>query len=148
MRFRYLADPLFLGCVILYFVNRLVIKRFVGSGFCHDHLNDLICIPFWVPIMVFLMRKVGLRRHDDPPGADEILIPLVMWSAIFELYLPRVRYFEHLATPDCVDVLYYALGGLLASVVWQIIYRERGRIRSQPGQDALRPRSGQAAVLP
>jgi hypothetical protein len=132
MPFRYLADPLFLGCVVLYFANRFLIKRFVAGGFFHDHLNDLMCIPFWVPIMVFLMRKVGLRGDDAPPRADEILIPLVMWSAIFELYLPRVRYFEHLATSDCVDVLYYAIGALVASLVWQITYRDRGRADSRP----------------
>lgn len=123
MRFRYLADPLFLLCVALYFVNRFVVKRFVGEGFFHDHLNDMICIPFWVPIMVFLLRRTGLRRDDGPPRADEILIPLVMWSAIFELYLPHVRYFEHLATADYVDVLYYTIGAFAASVLWQVMYR-------------------------
>jgi len=123
MRFRYLADPLFVFCVVLYFVNRFLIKRFVGEGFFHNHLNDLICIPFWVPIMVFLLHKSGLRKDDGPPRADEILIPLVMWSAIFELYLPHVTYFEHLATADHVDILFYTLGALGASVVWQLVYR-------------------------
>ena len=131
MRFRYLRDPLFLGCVTLYFVNRLLLKRFVAGGFFHDHLNDLICIPFWVPIMVFLMRKTGLRRDDLPPHADEILIPLILWSAIFELYLPHVRYFSHLAVADSADVLYYAVGGLLASVVWQVTYKDRARSDSE-----------------
>ncbi len=137
MRFRYLADPLFLGCVILYFANRFLIKQFVVGGFFHDHLNDLMCIPFWVPIMVFLLRKAGLRRDDGPPRADEILIPLVMWSAIFELYLPRVRHFEHLTVADSVDVLWYTIGGLLASVVWQVTYRDRGRVDRDPPPAAL-----------
>jgi hypothetical protein len=123
MRFRCLADPLFVFCVALYFVNRFLIKRFVPVAFFHDHLNDLICIPLWVPIMLFLLRKVGLRKGDGPPRADEILIPVVMWSAIFELYLPHVRYFEHLATADYVDVLYYTIGALAASAVWQVVYR-------------------------
>jgi hypothetical protein len=125
MRFRYLADPLFVFCVVLYFANRFLIKRFVGGGFFHDHLNDLICIPFWVPIMVFLLRKVGLRKDDGPPRADEVLIPLVMWSAIFELYLPHVRYFERLATGDYTDILCYVTGAFAASLVWQVLYRIR-----------------------
>jgi len=125
MRFRYLRDPLFVGSVIVYFVNRFLIKRLVVGGFVHDHLNDLICIPFWVPIMVFLLRRAGLRRDDDPPHADEILIPLVMWSAIFELYLPHVKYFERLALADYADIFYYALGALAASVFWQVWYERR-----------------------
>jgi len=125
MRFRYLRDPLFLVCVALYFTNRFVLKHLVAGGFLHDHFNDLLCIPFWVPIMVFLMRKAGVRGDDAPPHAEEILIPLVMWSAIFELYLPRVGYFEGLAVADHTDILWYAIGALAASVVWGIVYRDR-----------------------
>lgn len=127
MRFRYLTDPLFVGCVVLYFANRFLIKPLTAGGFFHDHLNDRICIPFWVPIMVFFLRRAGLRPDDVPPRAEEILVPLVMWSAIFELYVPRMRWFEHLATSDFADILYYTIGALLASVVWEITYRDRGR---------------------
>ena len=127
MRFRYLADPLFRGCVVLYFVNRFLIRRLVSGGFFHDHLNDLICIPFWVPIMVFALRKLGLRNDDGPPRSDEILVPLLVWSAVFELYLPHVRYFERLAVSDYVDILYYAIGALAASVFWGVKYRGRDR---------------------
>jgi len=127
MRFRYLADPLFVGCLILYFLNRFLIKRLVSGGFFHDHLNDLICIPFWAPIMVFLMRKLGVRRDDAPPHADEILAPLVMWSAIFEIYLPHVKHFHHLAVADCADVLWYTVGALGASVMWQLTYKDHPR---------------------
>jgi hypothetical protein len=125
MRFRYLADPLFLVCLVLYFVNRFLIKHLVGGGFFHDHLNDLICLPFWVPILVLLKSKLGLRADDDPPHPDEILIPLIVWSAVFELYLPHVRYFQGLATSDPEDILWYVVGGLLASVVWPLTYRTR-----------------------
>lgn len=133
MRFRYLADPLFLGCLVLYFVNRFGLKHLVAGGFLHDHLNDLICIPFWVPIMVFLMRKAGVRGDDAPPQAEEILIPLVMWSAIFELYLPRVGYFEGLAVADHTDILWYAIGALAASAIWGIVYQDR----KQPDRGSL-----------
>jgi len=136
MRFRYLTDPLFLVCVVLYFVNRFVLKHVVAAGFLHDHLNDLICIPFWVPIMVFLMRKARLRGDDAPPQAEEILIPLVLWSAIFELYLPRVGLFRGLAVSDHVDILWYAVGALVASVVWGITYRDRKQPGGEPVESA------------
>jgi hypothetical protein len=124
MKFRYLKDPLFVVCVFLYFLNRLLIKHFMQAGFFHDHLNDLICIPFWVPIMIFTLRKLRLRRDEGPPRADEIIIPLIMWSAIFEIYLPRVSYFEWLATSDFTDIFWYAAGALMASVIWDSTYRE------------------------
>ncbi|NIM06309.1 MAG: hypothetical protein GTO55_07980 [Armatimonadetes bacterium] len=141
MKFPYLRDPLFIGCLILYFVNRWLIKPLVAGGFFHDYLNDLICIPFWVPIMVFALRRLGLRSDDGPPRADEILIPLLMWSAIFELFLPRTRYFEGLAISDYVDVLWYAIGALVASVFWNIRYKRQNEtpeqmVRAEPGRPA------------
>ncbi len=131
MKFRYLTDPLFLGCFVFYFINRLVIKHFVATGFFHDHLNDLICIPFWVPIMVFLMRKTGLRGNDGPPRGPEILLPIVLWPPIFELILPRVRYFNHLATSDYTDILWYVIGALVASVIWEAMYKSNAPVSTQ-----------------
>ena len=48
------------------------------NDFSRDSLNDVICIPFWVPIMLFIMKKAGLRREDGPPTGSEILIPLIL----------------------------------------------------------------------
>src|SRR4051794_34888809 len=107
MRFRYLKDPLFLCSVALYFVNRWLLKRYLSNEFSRDYLNDVICIPFWVPIMLFIMRKTQLRRDDCAPKGSEILIPLIVWSFVFELYLPTVPFFRHLATSDCRDIVSY-----------------------------------------
>ena len=61
MRFLYLYR-LFLFCVLSYFVNRWVFKAYWTSGFVHEHLNDLICIPFWVPIMLWSTTAWPVRR--------------------------------------------------------------------------------------
>ena len=122
MRFRYLADPLFLFCVTLYFVNRWVLKPYFPNDFSRDSLNDVICIPFWIPIMLFIMRKLHLRTDDEPPRGSEIIIPLIFWSWFFEVYLPFVPFFKPLATSDSKDILSYTIGALFAAVFWKIWY--------------------------
>src|ERR1700722_10429442 len=114
MRFRYLKDPLFLFCVSLYFFNRWILKPYVPNEFSQDYLNDVICIPFWIPIMLFTMRKIGLRNNDAPPKASEILIPLLIWSWVFEAYLPFTDFFKRWATSDYLDIFAYTVGACLA----------------------------------
>jgi hypothetical protein len=75
VRYRYLKDPLFLFCLGLYFINRWVLKPYFPNEISRSYLNDLICLPFWVPIMLFIMRKTGLRGDDAPPRACELLSP-------------------------------------------------------------------------
>lgn len=119
--FRYLRDGLFLSCLFLYLVNRWVLKTLVPNVLSQSYLNDLLCIPFWVPIMLFGMRASGLRRNDSPPAAHEILIPLLLWSLLFEFILPY-WILENVAISDFNDVLCYTLGAFVAGVYWKFAY--------------------------
>lgn len=122
MQFRYLRDPLFVTSVVIYFVNRLVLKRVWTEGFLHDHLNDILCIPVWVPVMLWTVRRLGLRRHDEPPDAIEVIVPLVVWSWTFEILLPGSELLGRYCTADHRDVLYYAAGAFGAAVFWRCWY--------------------------
>jgi len=124
--FRYLRDRLFLACVAAYFINRLVLKRIWVSGFVHDHFNDLICIPFWVPVMLWIERSIGLRRRDGPPDAMEIAVPLVVWSWTFEVFLPARGWLGPHCAADHRDVLWYSVGALAASLAWRRRYGDEG----------------------
>jgi hypothetical protein len=124
MRFKYLKDPLFLACVLLYFINRWILKGLVPTGFFHSHMNALLCIPFWLPIMLFFQKKAGLRKSDDPPYAHEILLAVILWSWIFEILLPRVPFFYPYCFSDYKDILFYALGGLAAGLFWNWRYTQ------------------------
>lgn len=123
MPFRYLSDPLFLACFFAYWVNRLLEARGMSAPVFRGYLNDLICIPFWIPILVWVQRRLRLRRHDAPPQSYEIAIPLVIWAAVFEVILPTTPTWAGLAVPDPNDVLCYALGGLVAVHFWGWWYR-------------------------
>jgi hypothetical protein len=122
VRFGYLRDPLFLLCVATYFVNRFVLKAIWKTGFVHESLNDLICIPFWVPIMLFAQRMAGMRDGDDRPRPSEIVIPLIVWSWLFEIILPETRWLGDWCVADYMDVFYYTLGALVAAVFWRWWY--------------------------
>jgi hypothetical protein len=136
MPFRYLRDPLFLASVALYFVNRLVLRPAIYGGalgsFLHGSLNDVLCIPFWVPIMVWMMRKTGLRTHDDAPTGMEILVPLLLWAWFFELVLPKVAAFKGLATSDAGDVLCYTVGAAIAVGAWDRVYGNGNILKPTP----------------
>lgn len=124
MRFRYLKDPLFVFCVLLCFANRWVLKPYFPNTFFRGYLNDVICLPFWVPIMLFIMRRIRLRTDDLPPQSWELLIPLLLWSWVFEMYLPSTETFRGLAISDYRDILSYASGALFAGVFWKIWYAQ------------------------
>jgi hypothetical protein len=125
MSFAYLRDPLFLVSVAAYFFNRFAVKPLTDGSFFHAHLNDLICIPFWVPIMIYLQHRIGLRPISTPPLAHEIVIPLLIWSWTFELFLPQSGWLGESCVADYRDVIYYAAGATVAALFWRSYYAEK-----------------------
>ncbi len=138
MAYKYLRDPLFVFCFALYFANRWLFKPLLPNTFSQCYLNDLICIPFWVPIMLHFLRRLHLRADDAPPQSYEILIPLVLWSLLFELWLPNTPLLQGRAISDHTDILFYTLGGLLASLFWKRWYRIKGRLPAGTACASLR----------
>jgi hypothetical protein len=128
MRFRYLKDPLFLFCCGVYFANRMVFKLLWSATFFHNHLNDLLCVPFWVPIMLAGLRRFGLRTHDGRPNASEIIVPLIIWAAAFEIFLPTWGPLKGVAFADHRDVFFYTLGALIAALFWAKYYFRPHRV--------------------
>ena len=122
MAFGYLKDPLFLLCFTAYWVNRCLEARDLSPSVLRSYLNDLICIPFWIPIILWISRRLRLRQHDGPPQGSEVVIPMLIWAVVFELVLPATRGWSHLAHADPYDVLCYALGACLAVLVWKWRY--------------------------
>lgn len=114
-RFGYLRDPLFLLAAASYALNRGWFKRLAPAGFFHNHFNDLLLIPAALPVVLWVQRAVGWRRHDDPPSWSEAALHAGVWSVICEFVGPR---FLHSGTADVGDLAAYALGGLVACLWW------------------------------
>jgi len=149
--FGYLKDPLFLVCFAAYWVNWSLEGYGVRVPLLRSYLNDLICIPFWIPIMLWVNRKLGLRRHDAPPLGHEIVIPMLLWAVVFEVVLPATHGWAGLAFADPYDVLCYALGACAGALFWAWWYGREGRparqdsrpgsLRTSRSSDALVPRA-------
>lgn len=125
MRFGYIKDPLFVVCFSAYWTNTYLEKLDLSPGLLRSYLNDLICIPFWIPIMLWGERQLGLRRHDDPPHAFEVIIPLLIWSFVFEVVLPRLPVWTGKAVADPIDVFCYVVGAFMSVAFWGWWYRRR-----------------------
>ena len=122
MGFAYLKDPVFLMCFCLFWINRNLEQCELSTPLLRSYLNDIICIPFWVPIMLWMQKKTGLRKHDRPPESFEIVIPLVVWAVLFEVVIPGHREWAVPAVADPYDVLCYSVGSLVAVVTWRWYY--------------------------
>ena len=116
-RFGYLADPLFVFSLTLYCLCRWVLKpHHVGGWLVHDYLNDLLCLPLLVPIILRIQSQLRIRRHDRPPTVFELVHNWIVFSVVFELVIPRLPQFR--STADPWDVVAYLVGGLLGYVCW------------------------------
>jgi hypothetical protein len=71
--------------------------------------------------MLFIQRRLGLR-DDGPPRPGELVIPLILWSWVFEIILPATDWFGDRCVADHLDIVYYALGALGAAVFWRWWY--------------------------
>jgi hypothetical protein len=117
-RFHYLADPVCLSAAVAYCANRWLLKPGGCAGaLCHSYLNDLLCLPLFLPLILCIQAKLGIRRHDGPPAFLEVLHNWIVFSVLYELVLPRMPGFYTVADPW--DVLAYLAGGAAAYLVWQ-----------------------------
>ena len=117
--FLYCLDRVCLAALAVYLCNRWIFKPLWGSAFpfLRDYLNDVLCIPLFLPPVLLVHRLLRLRRHDRPPTAFELLFHLAIWSVCFEVVAPALPQFFR-TTADPLDVAAYAVGAGVAGLVW------------------------------
>jgi hypothetical protein len=130
-QFRYLADPICMGAVVVYLVNRIWLKPLGISGtFGQWYLNDVLCLPLFLPVILWVQRRMGLREHDGPARVWEVLQHWGIFSILFEVILPRFpEYFR--TTADAWDVVAYWVGGMGAWMWWR--WRMERQVQENPG---------------
>ena len=116
-RFAYARDPVCLASWALYGCNRLLVPWSVKGPLLRYHFNDVLFIPAVLPLMLWVHRKLGLRRDDGPPRADEVWLHLAVWSVAAEGVAPLL---SRRATGDVWDVAAYAAGALGAQLLWRL----------------------------
>jgi ubiquinone/menaquinone biosynthesis C-methylase UbiE len=132
--FRYALEPICLSACALYILNRWLIQPAFSWPFLHRYFDDILLIPAALPIILGIQRWWGLRGHDRPPTAAEILGHWAIWSLIAELIGPHLFPW---VVGDLVDVVAYALGAVLAGTWWNRAgLRERITAAMQPSSVA------------
>jgi len=124
-RFGYLQDRLCGISLAAYALNRLVVRPHLAGffhshldwawPFLHSHFDDLLLMPAALPVVLWLQRLFGLRKHDRPPSWPEMLSHLIVWSVMCKIVGPI--YF-HIGAADPGDVLFFAAGGVAACLWW------------------------------
>lgn len=118
--FRYVADPVCLASLWLYLTNRLILKPLdLGGVISRHYLNDLLCLPLLLPMILYAQRRIGLRRHDSPPRTWEIVQHWLVFSIVFEVVIPRFPQLFR-STADPLDVVAYLVGGAIAAAFWTV----------------------------
>jgi hypothetical protein len=115
-RFRYVFDPLCLGCSAFYALNRWGLKPHTHIAFFRNWFNDLLLIPCALPPLLLLHRWLKLRRHDEAPTAAEVFGHLAFWSVLFEVAGPHMM---RGVTGDWRDVIAYTVGAVIALIYWR-----------------------------
>jgi hypothetical protein len=114
-RFGYLRDPLFLLASGAYALNRWVLKPLIPSPFLHNHFNDLLLIPAALPVMLWVQRRLDLRKQDGMPTWPEVLMHWAIWSIVCEWIGP---FYCHMGVADIWDVVAYGVGAIVAALWW------------------------------
>jgi hypothetical protein len=119
--FRYIDDPICVGSMALYVLNRWVLKpHHIGGWLVHDYLNDLLCLPIFMPIILRLQSALGIRRHHLQPTFFELIHNWVIFSVLYYFVFPRLSAFSSVADPW--NSVAYLVGGIAAYVCWRFFY--------------------------
>ncbi|HEX5243833.1 MAG TPA: hypothetical protein VFW23_11275 [Tepidisphaeraceae bacterium] len=134
-KFHFFGDPICLASMIIYAVNRWYFKpHHIGGAFTQGYVNDLLCLPLFLPLILGVQRLIGLRKHDAPPRMWEVVQHAIIFSILFEVILPRYPRQFH-TTADPWDAVAYLVGGVCAWMGWKLLAAAQRRGRQLASDD-------------
>jgi hypothetical protein len=101
------------------------------TNFFGSYFNDLICIPFWLPIVLLVTKYIGFRGHDEPPDWLELGFYVLLWSIIFEYVCPVYGKYFNYPVADPWDIVCYAIGAVIAWFFWNFNITDKTQIINQ-----------------
>ncbi len=117
-------NPYFFLAVLLFAANQMIEAAGIVVPALHSYLDDLLCLPIVLAIVLGVQRKVIVRDADYLLPASHTLFAVALYGLLFEVLLP---YFFQRGTADALDWLLYAAGGVLFHTQ---INRQPGRKKS------------------
>lgn len=101
---------IFFGLLIISYLTTLYLKttNVLSSGFWRSYFNDLICIPIILFCATWVLRLFFQNKHLKIDIA-QIIFAVLVFSITFEWIAPK---YYSIHTPDIIDVLCYAVGGI------------------------------------
>jgi hypothetical protein len=137
--FRYLADPVCIAALGIYALARIVLRPLdLETAWMHNYLNDLLCLPLFLPMILRLQTLLHLRSHHRAPRWWEIVQHWLIFSIVFEVILPRYPQMYR-TTADPLDSVAYLAGGTLAALFWWRLPQRLARVITTWLADAPQP---------
>lgn len=126
-KFHFFGDPICLASMIIYAVNRWYLKpHHIGGAFTQGYVNDLLCLPLFLPLILGVQSLIRLRKHDAPPRMWEVVQHALIFSILFEVVLPGYPRQFH-TTADPWDAVAYLIGGVTAWFCWRFLAAAKRR---------------------
>lgn len=111
-----MRDPVFVVALLLCLTTRFALKPLIDHWFVHEYLNDMLCLPLFLPVILQVQAWLRIRPREAMPTLLEVLHNGIVFTAVFELLLPRLTMFDSVADPW--DAVAYLAGGFVAYAFW------------------------------
>ena len=106
---RSLRHPLFITCVLLFCLNRVLEQAQVYVWPLYAYLDDLLSMPLTLGLILAVQRAYFNKQEMTIPVAH-VVAAITAFAVCFELLLPL---YKPLYTADVLDVLAYIVGAVV-----------------------------------
>ena len=94
---------------IVFVINQLIEFLGINIVFFNSYLDDLLCFPIILSVILFIHRKWRLKNKYFVLPISHIIISVLIFVVIFELLLPMISL---KFTADIFDIVAYIAGSI------------------------------------